>query len=69
MRELFWIRESANCAERSDTEKRGGGKALVGEQGETEREESRVEESVVDVRVGEAGWPKVKFSSNIAKAW
>lgn len=55
IRESLRIRESANCAERSVTEKRGGGNALVGEHGETDREESLVDESVVDVSVGEAG--------------
>lgn len=59
-------RESANCAARSVTLKRGGGKALVGEQGETERELSLVPVvEVVEVRVGEMGAAKVKLESNI----
>lgn len=46
--------------------KRGGGKALVGEHGETEREVSRVSEvEVVEVSVGESGWSSVKLSSNM----
>lgn len=48
--------------------KRGAGKALVGEQGETEREVSRVSDvEVVEVRVGEVGAPKVKLSANMVE--
>ena len=60
-------RESANCAARSVTLKRGGGqKALVGEQGETEREGLRVPVEAMEVRVGEMGAAsKVKLESNM----
>ena len=59
-------RESENCAARSVMLKRGGGNALVGEQGETEREVSRVSVSKVgDAKVGEGEESKVKFSENI----
>lgn len=49
------------------TLKRGGGKALVGEQGETERVGALVSSDVevVEVRVGEEGELKVKFESNM----
>ena len=41
----------------------------MGEQGETEREVPRVSEmEVVEVRVGERGESKVKFSSNMLAA-
>lgn len=66
MRLSFRILESANCEARSVTLKRGGGNTLVGEHGETERELSLVSVvEVVEVRVGERGASKVKFSSNM----
>lgn len=66
MRLSLRMRESANWAARSVTLKRGGGKALVGEQGETERELCLVPEAeVVEVRVGERGVSKVKLESNM----
>lgn len=46
------------------TEKRGGGKALLLEQGETERDDSRV--AIVDDPIdGDRGVSKLKFSLNI----
>ena len=57
----------AKVAARSVTENRGGGNVDVGEQGDTDRECSRVEMVlVVESKEGDLGvWSKVKFSSNM----
>jgi hypothetical protein len=46
----------------------GGGKADRGEQGETEREGSRVEEALLLAHEGEREKPNEKLSSNIVNA-
>lgn len=48
------------------TENRGGGEnGLMGEQGETDREVSRVDEALADPSDGDRAVPKPKFSSNM----
>ena len=59
------MRWPASCAARSVTEKRAAGSGPMAEQGETDREVSRVEGALLESSDGDRAVSKVKLRSNI----